>query len=73
MSQIRIAALALCAVAVFSSGCTTAKSLLGRSSAKTSATRSEKDIVACEKMCEMAGDSESNSSAVTNCKKDCRN
>lgn len=73
MHHIRLAALTLCAVAVFSSGCTTAKSLLGRSSAKSSSTRSQKDIVACEKMCEMAGDSEKNSRAVSNCQKDCRN
>lgn len=72
MTRVRTAALVLCALTIFGGGCTTARALLGGSSAKASGTRSQKDIAACEKMCEMAGDAEGKSGAVADCKKDCR-
>ncbi len=34
--------------------------------------KSAREIAACEKMCEVAGDAESNKDAVDRCKKDCR-
>jgi hypothetical protein len=51
------------------SGCALLRA--GRSHSSASA-KSAKDIAACEKMCEVAGDAESNKGAVDRCKKDCR-
>ena len=62
MTRVRTAAFVLCAFTILGGGCTTARALLGGSSAKTSAARSQKDIAACEKMCEMAGDAEGKTS-----------
>lgn len=72
MTRVRVAAIALCAFVALGAGCQTARSLLGGANARPAA-RSQKDIAACEKMCEVAGDAEKNASAVTACKKDCRN
>jgi hypothetical protein len=73
MIRLRVAALVLSAFVAVGAGCQTARSLLGGASARPAAARSQKDIAACEKMCEVAGDAEKNSSAVSACKKDCRN
>ncbi len=72
MTRTRIAAMSLVAVFALSLGCTTVKSLAGRNTTKATA-KSQKDIAACEKMCDVAGDAEGNASAVSSCKKDCRN
>lgn len=73
MTRVRVAAVALSAFVALGMGCQTARSILGSASARPAAARSQKDIAACEKMCEVAGDAEKNASAVTSCKKDCRN
>jgi uncharacterized lipoprotein YajG len=72
MNPVRVAALVLTAFVAFGAGCQTTQSVLG-ASARPAAARSQKDIAACEKMCEVAGDAEQNASAVAACKKDCRN
>jgi hypothetical protein len=72
MTRVRVAALVLSAFVALGTGCQTARSLLSGANARPAA-RSQKDIAACEKMCEVAGDAEKNASAVTACQKDCRN
>jgi hypothetical protein len=65
---------AVCVLTAFvtlGTGCQVARALLTTTDARPAA-RSQKDIAACEKMCEVAGDAEKKSHAVSSCKKDCR-
>jgi hypothetical protein len=65
-----VTTIALAALFAVTMGCSSLRSLAG-ASAKPAA-KSQKDIAACEKMCEMAGDADANKGAVTKCQKDCR-
>jgi len=67
-----VACAALAAVFALTVGCSSLRSLSGASSKQNAGAKSQKDVAACEKMCEVAGDAEANKSAVSNCKKDCR-
>jgi hypothetical protein len=62
---------ALVVCVTLGTGCQVARALLTTSDARPAA-RNQKDIAACEKMCEVAGDAEKKDHAVAACKKDCR-
>jgi hypothetical protein len=68
-----ISTVAVAALFAVTMGCSTVRSLVGNSTGGKAAAKSQKDIAACEKMCELAGDADKNKAAVTACQKDCRN
>jgi hypothetical protein len=55
-----------------STGCAGLRQLTSTSLRPKAAAKSAKDVAACEKMCEVAGDAEKNPGAVERCKADCR-
>lgn len=70
---VTISTLAVTAIFALTMGCSTVRSLVGSSTGGKAAAKSQKDIAACEKMCELAGNADKNKAAVTSCQKDCRN
>jgi hypothetical protein len=60
------------ATLVLSGGCAALREAAAASLRPKAEAKSEKDVRACEKMCEVAGDAESNPRAVDRCKADCR-
>jgi hypothetical protein len=72
MSRVARASLfALVLVQGLTSGCAVLRSVVGGTH-KAASAKSAKDVAACEKMCEVAGNAEENKAAVDRCKKDCR-
>jgi hypothetical protein len=71
MHRVLFVTAALVGVLTLGTGCQVARALLTTSDARA-ATRNPKDIAACEKMCEVAGNAEKKDRAVEACKKDCR-
>ncbi len=71
MHRLSAVACVLTAIVTLGTGCQVARALLTTTDARPTA-RSQKDIAACEKMCEVAGDAEKKDHAVSSCKKDCR-
>jgi hypothetical protein len=69
-SALAFACLALCSTVGFTSGCALLRA--ASHTPHSASAKSAKEIAACEKMCEVAGDAESNKGAVDRCKKDCR-
>jgi|GEM_PF-808264 len=67
-----VALAALFAVSTATMGCNSLRSIASASTGAKPAAKSKKDIAACEKMCEMAGDADANKGAITKCQKDCR-
>jgi hypothetical protein len=63
---------ALVAVLGLSVGCANMQGLAGAVGTRKAAPKSEKEINACTKMCEVAGDTENNKAGVDACKADCR-
>ncbi len=72
-STLTISTVAIAALLAVTMGCSTVRSLVGSSTGGKAAAKSQKDIAACEKMCELAGNADKNKAAVTSCQKDCRN
>jgi hypothetical protein len=55
-----------------SSGCAALRNVASAAARPRATAKSAKDIAACEKMCEVAGDAENKADAVDRCKADCR-
>jgi hypothetical protein len=68
----RASLLALALVVSSTAGCAALRSAALTAAQPKAAAKSSREIAACEKMCEVAGDAESNKAAVDRCKKDCR-
>ncbi|MBM4279980.1 MAG: hypothetical protein FJ137_04260 [Deltaproteobacteria bacterium] len=64
--------LALALTVVLASSCAALKDIAASAARPRASAKSAKDIAACEKMCEVAGNAESNAAAVDRCKADCR-
>jgi hypothetical protein len=67
-----VTTIALAALFAVTMGCSSLRSLASAGTGAKPAAKSQKDIAACEKMCEMAGDADANKGAITKCQKDCR-
>jgi hypothetical protein len=68
----RASLVALILVASTTTGCAALRSVALNAARPKATAKSDRDVAACEKMCEVAGDAESNKAAVDRCKKDCR-
>ncbi len=64
--------LALALTVVVASSCAVLRDIAATATRPRASAKSSKDIAACEKMCEVAGDAENNKAAVDRCKADCR-
>jgi hypothetical protein len=64
--------LIVAAVVVSTTGCAALRTVATTTLHPKATAKSARDVAACEKMCDVTGDAESNQAAVDRCKKDCR-
>lgn len=68
----RVSLVVVALVVSASTGCAALRNVASAAVRPKATAKSARDVAACEKMCEVAGDAESNKAAVDRCKQDCR-